>query len=399
MVCKLGPVGSYGYNVTATNVGTAGVFVDNAGPNPALTSVSPTLNVTWGDVNANNPACAGIWWPTAGGGTTQLTITEQVPAGMKVDSVYVVDRHGSLLWKYGPGTKTIHWPDPTIPDPTIAKKVVDDAHAGYEFRFFDSGDRGEVDFCKFTPTAPGTYNFYYTVTGGGPKMNKVTPTGYFSLAVGQPNQPTCADLIELPPGSTPATLKIIEFPALGSDLQRWELFDETNLFGAPLDVKLGSSKLSSYTYQVSVAYPDRRMLRTWNEPAPLPAILTARGQGCTPAYWGSRLYAGPWGDSPWIATGFDPGTSFSSLFSTTDPELDRALSSAVTLPSSYNNDVNAMFANDATAALLNAAHPGVKYGVTQDMVMKWALWAVGSNTLSIFNTVVEPLNARPCPLP
>lgn len=400
MICKLGPVGSYGYSIAATNVGTAGVFIDGSGYNPALTSLNTSLNVTWDDVNQQSPKCTTIWGPTLGGGTTQLTITENLPPDMRVDSVKVVDRHGSLLWTYGPGTTTVHWPDPTIPDPTIASKVVDDDHAGYEFRFFDSGNRGEVDFCKFTPTAPGTYNFYYTVSGGGPLMRKVTPTGYFALAVGQANSPTCADLIELPPGSTPATVTILEFPSLGSDLQRWELFDESNLFGTPLNVKYGTAGLKSYTYQLSASYPQRRMLRTWDEPAPLPpALLAGSSQGCSPSFWGNRIYAGTWGPSPWTATGYDPGTSFPSVFGTTDVELDRALSSAVTLPSTYNNDMNALFANDATAALLNASHPNIKYGVSRDMILNWAKWAVGSNTLGIFNSLVEPLNNRSCPLP
>lgn len=399
MICKLGPVGSYNYSITATNVGTAGMFVDASGLNPALTSYSPTLNVTWDDVNQVNPKCTTFWGPILGGGTTQLTITENLPPGMRVDSVKVVDRHGSLLWTYGPGTTTIHWPDASLPDPVIASKVVDDYHAGYEFRFFDSGDRGQVDFCKYSPTAPGTYNYYYKVTGGGPLMKTVTPQGYFSLAVGRSNAPTCAELIELPPGSSAATLSIVEFPRLGSDLQRWELFDGANLMAPPIDVKYGESKLSSYTYKLSVSYPQRRMLRTWDEPAPLPPLLTANGQGCTPGFWAARLYPGPWGESPWVAAGWDPGTSFKATFGTTDPELDRALSSAISLPSSYNNDVNALFANDATAALLNASHPGINYRVSRDMVMNWALWAVGSGRLALFNTVVEPLNARPCPLP
>jgi len=399
-ICKLGPVGSYTYNVTATNVGTAGVFIDANGGNPELTSLQPTLDVTWDAVNEQAPRCTTFWGPILGGGSTTLTITEQLAPGMKVDSVKVVDQHGSLLWTYGAGKTTVKWPDPTIPDPVIANKVVDDYHAGYQFYFFDSGDRGQVDFCKFTPTAPGTYNYYYTVTGGGSKMVTVTPPGYFSLAVGRANHPTCAELIELPPGSKPATIKIFEFPSLGSDLQRWELFDEANMFGAPLDVQYGEGGLKSYVYQLTAAYPQRRMLRTWDEPAPLPAFLLAGGkEGCTPQYWGSRIYAGSWGPSPWTATGYDPGLSFQTLFGTTDAELNRALSSAVTLPSSYNNDVNALFANDATAALLNAAHPDVKYGVSADMVLNWAAWAVGSNTLSIFNSIVEPLNKRGCPLP
>lgn len=399
MVCKLGPVGTYQYHVSATNVGTAGVFIDATGPNPALTSVNPALSVTWNDVNGNNPKCSGIWWPTLGGGTTQLTISEDLPPGMRVDSVYVVDRHGSLLWRYGPNTTTVHWPDATIPDPTIANKTVDDDHAGYEFRFFDSGDRGEIDFCKFTPTAPGTYNFYYTVSGGGPLMKKVTPAGYFSLAVGYSNQPTCADLIELPPGSSPATVNIVEIPSLGSDLQRWELFDETNLFGPPINVKLGGQGLKSYSYTVSAAYPQRRMLRTWDQPAPLPTFLTANGQSCSPAYWTSREGSGAWGASPWIATGYDPGTNFESIFPISVLELNTPLGVAVQLNSTYNNDMYAVFGNDAVAALLNASHPGIKYGVTKSMVLNWAAWAIGSNTIGVFNGIVEALNQRPCPLP
>lgn len=400
MICKLGPVGSYSYSIQATHVGTAGVFIDASGYNPSLTSLNTALNVTWSDVNQQSPKCTTFWGPTLGGGTTQLTITDNVPPGMRVDSVMVVDRHGSRLWTYGPGKTTVTWPDPTIPDPVIASKVVDDDHAGYEFRFFDSGDRGEVDFCKYTPTAPGTYNYYYSVSGGGPLMRTITPPGYFSLAVGQANAPTCADLIELPPGSTPATVSIVEFPRLGSDLQRWELFDVANIIGAPLNVTYAGNGAKSYTYQVSASYPQRRMLRTWDEPAPLPkALLAGSKEGCTPQFWGNRIYPGPWGVSPWTATGYDPGTSFPSVFGTTDVELDRALSSAVTLPSTYNNDVNAVFANDAVAALLNASSPNIKYGVSSDMVLSWARWAVGSGTLSLFNSLVEPLNQRSCPLP
>jgi hypothetical protein len=230
-------------------------------------------------------------------------------------------------------------------------------------------------------------------------MTKVTPPGYFSLAVGFANAPTCAELIELPPGSRPATVNIIEFPSLGSDLQRWELFDETNLFGAPIDVKLGGAGLKSYTYSVTAEYPQRRMVRTWDQPAPLPDILTSHGQSCSPQYWASREAAGPWGASPWDATGYSPATNFESVFPIGDVELNYPLGVVVQLNSAYNNDIDAIFGNDATAALLNAAHPGVKYGVTPTMVSNWAKWAIGSNTLGVFNAIVEALNKRPCPLP
>jgi hypothetical protein len=243
-------------------------------------------------------------------------------------------------------------------------------------------------------------------------MKKVTPPGYFALAVAAPTaigtdladqHPTCADLIELPPGSSPATVTVIEFPRLGADLQRWELFDETNMIGGtPLNVKYGGQGLSSYYYRLSVSYPQRRMLRSWDQPAPLPAWLTAGGtQGCSPAYWGDPNHYAQWvGYNPTSVYFSSLVPPFNGVFPTSDPELTPwTLSQAVTLPSTYNNDVNALFAHDAVAALLNTTNPNVKYGISTTTVLNWASWAIGSKTLSIFNSIVEPLNSRPCPLP
>lgn len=400
-ICKRGPVGAYQFQITANNVPIDGSFIGPTVVDPSITSpYSPTLNITWNGVNQQTGNCMNVYMPATGGAPNTLGITDLLSNSTQVEKVEVMSKTGSHLYTYGPGSSTITWPDPNVIDPSTGQPyVVDDQHPGYDFTFWTTADRGQVDFCKFAPTAPGTYNFTYSVSGGG-GAKFVTPQGLFSvnvtLAQSDPTNlnPSCVELFELPPGSGAATVTVFEFPSLGSDLAQWELWDENNLFGStavPLDTKPGNRGASSYAYSLTVSYPQRRMLRSFDEPAPLPRPLTNQNkQACSPVYWGGHF-------NQWV--GYNPIQPFTSVFPTTNPALSPwSLGQAVGLPGGYN-DVTAAFANDAVAALLNSSNPNIKYGISSGTIVNWALWAIGSNTYGLFNGIVEPLNSRPCPLP
>lgn len=89
------------------------------------------------------------------------------------------------------------------------------------------------------------------------------------------------------------------------------------------------------------------------------------GEGLTPGYWKAKNHR-----DDWIPTGYSTGDSFSTVFGVTqvpDKTLLQALNTG-------GGGVRKLLRH-GTAALLNAAHPGVDYPLTVGEVIGWVQYA------------------------
>ena len=104
------------------------------------------------------------------------------------------------------------------------------------------------------------------------------------------------------------------------------------------------------------------------------------GEGCTPGYWRNHY-------SQWPATGYQLGDDFDATFSVDlfDPNI--TLEQAIWMGGGHENRL----ARHGTAALLNAASPGVYYPMTVAQVIA-AVQAGDADTLAANNELGCPLN-------
>jgi hypothetical protein len=84
------------------------------------------------------------------------------------------------------------------------------------------------------------------------------------------------------------------------------------------------------------------------------------GEGCTPGYWKNHL-------EDWGPSGYSPGDIFDLVFGTSYFSPTYTLDDAV---NQGGGGVNRL-ARHGTAALLNAAHPGVNYPYSVAQVIAW----------------------------
>jgi hypothetical protein len=107
------------------------------------------------------------------------------------------------------------------------------------------------------------------------------------------------------------------------------------------------------------------------------------GSSCTPGYWKVPVHRGDW-----AATGYAPTDDFDSVFGTDYFDPDKTLLQAL-----WTGGGGLMrLGRHGTAALLNAAHPGVNYPLTVAEVIQ-AVQDQETDMLAAYN---EDL---PCPLP
>jgi hypothetical protein len=107
------------------------------------------------------------------------------------------------------------------------------------------------------------------------------------------------------------------------------------------------------------------------------------GEGCTPGYWKNTLWA-------WPPTGYTPGQDFDAVFGVDFFNPD------VTLEQALNQGGGGFYrlGRHGTAALLNAAHPDVEYGLSVAEVI--ALVQSGdADTLEQYNEAGCPLSGKP----
>lgn len=119
---------------------------------------------------------------------------------------------------------------------------------------------------------------------------------------------------------------------------------------------------------------------------PPPPPPPSGGQGCTPGYWKNHLTA-------WADTGYAPGDSFDSTFgvtSTGNPTLQKAINTG-------GGGEEALFRH-ATAALLNAASPGVDYDFTVAQVIQMVQSAYSSGDFESVKNQFEVANEKGCSL-
>lgn len=123
----------------------------------------------------------------------------------------------------------------------------------------------------------------------------------------------------------------------------------------------------------------------YNVVAPTPPPPTAGTQGCTPGYW--RNHLGSW-------RGFSPSADFDATFGVNAFSPDITLGQAIQLGGGGINQL----ARHATAALLNASHGGVSFGLSAAEVIGMVQAAVASGQLEQTALLFDTMNNRGCPL-
>lgn len=125
--------------------------------------------------------------------------------------------------------------------------------------------------------------------------------------------------------------------------------------------------------------------KTADNPPPPPPPPPPAGEGCTPGYWKNHL------DS-W--TGYSPRGDFDRTFGVNLFAPNITLGEAVNLGAGGVNQL----ARHATAALLNAAHSGVAYGMTTSEVIALVREAAATGEYEKIALRFEALNERNCRL-
>jgi hypothetical protein len=128
------------------------------------------------------------------------------------------------------------------------------------------------------------------------------------------------------------------------------------------------------------------------------------GEGCTPGYWKNN--ADKKGAVSWVPTGYSPSDKFSDVFGVvitvraggrrtiTDPTLLQALQAT-------GGGVDAL-ARHAVAALLNAAHPDIAYGIGNPggviALVHDALVSPDPGAIGAAHTLLAGYNEAGCPI-
>ena len=148
----------------------------------------------------------------------------------------------------------------------------------------------------------------------------------------------------------------------------------------PVEITPGTDPSSSYYWWgVFTPYGEFKDEGHFDcEPPPPP------GESCTPGYWRNFRQHG----DEWTLTPYSPDDDFDVTFGTDYFDPDITLGDAIWLG---GGDVKKL-ARHGTAALLNAAHPGVVYPLTVDEVIA-AVQAGDATTLADYNEYLFcPLN-------
>lgn len=171
--------------------------------------------------------------------------------------------------------------------------------------------------------------------------------------------------------------------------------DEGLLFDAltlPVLVPAGSSALTASVQSANSAGTcvSENQSITW-----LAAALTVPppppppgGQGCTPGYWKQ-----PHHFDSWEATGYLPGDDYETELGV-DASFSRTLARALRLRGGGERALG----RHATAALLNASHPGVDYAFTPQQVIDWVQEAYATGDFNGVKDILADENERGCPL-
>jgi hypothetical protein len=118
--------------------------------------------------------------------------------------------------------------------------------------------------------------------------------------------------------------------------------------------------------------------------------LIEGGEGCTPGYWKQPHHL----DS-WVATGYDPGDFFDTVFGVTS-----SFGPTFTLLDALKQGGGGEKAlgRHAVAALLNSANPDVSYAFTEAEVIALVQAAYASGDFKDAKKLLEEQNQSGCPL-
>jgi len=112
-------------------------------------------------------------------------------------------------------------------------------------------------------------------------------------------------------------------------------------------------------------------------------VFVPGDEGCTPGYWKNHL-------GSWPPTGYSPNDNFDTVFGVNYFDPDITLEQAVNARGGGLNKL----ARHGTAALLNAAHPGLAYPLSVAEVMALVQYGL-ADSLANFNEYGCPLNSDP----
>jgi hypothetical protein len=118
-------------------------------------------------------------------------------------------------------------------------------------------------------------------------------------------------------------------------------------------------------------------------------IEEERGEGCTPGYWKVPVHA-----CKWPATGYDPNANFNSTFGVSFHGGTVTLLQAAWM----GGGGYVALGRHAVAALLNAAHPDVDYGMSEADVKAAVQAAETSGDPNTYKDQLEYYNEMGCPL-
>jgi len=109
--------------------------------------------------------------------------------------------------------------------------------------------------------------------------------------------------------------------------------------------------------------------------------------GCSPGYWKNH-------PESWAASGFNTTDDFDTIFSVNAFDPDRSLMNALRSGGGGMNKMGRM----ATAALLNASHPGVNFPLSITQVINQVHNAITSGNLEPLASDLDVLNNLDCTL-
>jgi hypothetical protein len=263
-------------------------------------------------------------------------------------------------------------PVPTAPDAAPNALGVSLNTIGLE-----EGDR--VIVCK-SSGPNGTYSFTVSHTGGP----GIYPNGQsFSLTVFNQDFSSPSCITAFVPQKDPAnefatytvTVTEVGLPE-GVQVDSVVIADNT---GSRLGVQPGPSATMTTTFHVGGAF---KFYNGETPPPPPPP-----GQGCTPGFWKNSV-------GSWPPTGYAPNNDFDLVFSVNLFNPNLTLLQALDLGGGGTNAL----ARHAVAALLNASHPDVNFGMTADEVIAAVNAALSGGDVEGTKNMFDTLNNSGCSL-
>jgi hypothetical protein len=248
---------------------------------------------------------------------------------------------------------------------------------------------GYLYFCKSGPA--GKYNFLLAASGGAKAEYPAGMSFSLTLNPGDPYVCTYVYRQRYSDGGN-TKLSITELPWFGSRPSTWITYDDP-------PTKELKRQAGGYTTVLTVNSQTKQILHLTNNPGTKPPRPNPLDDltGCSAEYWQRGDHMDRW-------VGYSPVQDFDATFG-----VDLFAENQILFATLTNGRVDggvdpitlgkAGLAREATAALLNASNPAVKYGLTPKQVVDLVRVGVLFRQYDLTRLILEVKNERTCPLP